>query len=93
MTPPHLTSVRGVGVYVHHKLQASQVFSNSPHIKDHVWTSIKLQGSDSLLVGCIYHSPSGNIDTSTASLCDLLTTLRNYTSILKIVNNEVGNKK
>ena len=71
--------IRGIAIYVHHKLQASQVFFNSPH---HVWTSIKLQGSDSLLVGCIYRSPSSNIDTSTTSLCDLLTNLHNYTHLL-----------
>ena len=74
--------IRGVGIYVHHKLQASQVFFNSPHFKDHVWVSVKLQGSDSLLVGCIYRSLSDNIDTSTASLCDLLTSLHNYTHLL-----------
>ena len=79
---PISSDIRGVGIYVHHKLQASQVLFNSPHFKDHVWASVKLQGSDSLLVGCIYHSPSGNIDTSTASLCDLLTSLHNYTHLL-----------
>ena len=72
----------GLVTYVHHKLQASQVFFNSPHFKDYVWASVKLQGSDTLLVGCIYHSPSGNIDNSTASLCDLLTSLHNYSHLL-----------
>ena len=79
---PTSSNIRGVGIYVHHKLQASQVFFNTPHIEDHVWASIRLQGSDLLLVGCIYRSPSGNIDTSTASLCDLLTSLHNYTHLL-----------
>ena len=79
---PTSSNIHGVGIYVHHKLQASQVFFNSPHIKDHVWASIRLQGSDLLLVGCIYRSPSGNIDASTASLCDLLNSLHNYTHLL-----------
>jgi len=38
---PISSDIRGVAVYVHHKLQASQVFFN---INDHVWGSIKLQG-------------------------------------------------
>ena len=41
-----------------------------------------MEGYDSLLVGCIYRSPSGNIDSSTASLCDLFTSLDNYTHLL-----------
>jgi len=38
-------------------LKVSQVYFNPPAFTDHVWVSIKLQGSDSLLVGCIYRSP------------------------------------
>ena len=45
------------------------MFFNSPHIEDYIWAIIRLQGSDILLVGCIYRNPSGNIDGSTASLC------------------------
>jgi len=33
---PILSDIRGVAICVHHKLQASQVFFNSPHINDHV---------------------------------------------------------
>ena len=79
---PTLTNIRGVGIFVHHKLQASQIYFNTPHFKDHVWANIKLQGSDSLLVGCIYRSPSSNIDTSTASLCSLFADITNYSHLL-----------
>ena len=79
---PTSSNIRGVGIFVHHKFQASQVTFNSSHFEDHVWVNVKLQGSDSLLVGCIYRSPSGNIDSSTASLCDLFTSLDNYTHLL-----------
>jgi len=53
-----------------------------PHFNVHVWASIKLKESDSLLVGCIYRSLSSNIDTSTASLCELLTGINNYSHLL-----------
>ena len=79
---PTSSNIRGVGIFVHHKFHASQVIFNSSHFGDHVWTNIKLQGSDSLLVGCVYHSPSDNIDSSTVSLCDLFTSLDNYTHLL-----------
>ena len=79
---PTSTNIRGVDTFVHHKFQASQVIFNSSHFEDRVWANIKLQGSDSLLVGCIYCSSSGNIDSSTVSLCDLFTGLDTYTHLL-----------
>ena len=79
---PTLTNIRGVGIFVHHKLQASQIYFNTPHFEDHVWANVKLQGSDSLLVGCIYRSPSSNIDTSTASLCSLFADITYYSHLL-----------
>ena len=60
---------------------------NSSQFEDHVWTNIKLQGSDSLLVGCVYHSPSDNIGSSTLSHCDLFTSLDNYTHLSGTTNN------
>jgi len=33
-------------------------FFSQSVFKDHAWVSVKLQGSDSLLIGFIYHSPS-----------------------------------
>ena len=76
------TNIRGVGIFVRHKFQVSQVYFDVPHFEDHVWANIKLQGSDSLLTGCIYRSPSSNVDFSTASLCELLTGIHNYSHLL-----------
>ena len=82
MTPLHLTFVYGVGIFVHYKFQVSQVIFISSDFEDHVWTNIKLQGSDSLLVGCVYRSSSDSIDSSIVSLYDLFTSLDNYTHLL-----------
>ena len=49
---------------------------------DQVWVSIRLQGSDTLLVGCIYRSPSQPLNTSVTSLCELFTSLGNCTHLL-----------
>ena len=46
--------------------------------KDHVWATVKLQGSDSLMIGGIYRSPSCYLSTSVESLCDLLSGLDNF---------------
>ena len=49
---------------------------------DQVWVSIKFQGSDSLLVGCVYYNPSHPLNSSITSLCELFTSLENYTHLL-----------
>ena len=79
---PFSTNIHGVGIFVQHKFQVSRVYFDAPHFEDHVWANIKLQGSDSLLIGCIYRSPSSNIDSSTASLCELPTSIHNYSHLL-----------
>ena len=48
-----MTDIHGVGVFVSKRIKASEVYFNPPAFKDQVWVSIKLQGSDSLLVGCM----------------------------------------
>ena len=57
-----------VGIFVSKKISAVQVHFDTLSFKDHVWVSINLQGHDKLLNGCIYHSPSTNMDASISSL-------------------------
>ena len=47
------SGIRGVGIFASKRLKASQVYFNPPALMDQVWVSIKLQGSDSLLVSCV----------------------------------------
>ena len=58
------SDIRGVGIFVNKRLKANQVSFNPTAFMDQVWISIRLQGSDTLLVGCIYHSPSQPLNTS-----------------------------
>ena len=62
---------RGIAMFVSDKLNASTVKFNCV-FHEQLWISIRLNGSDSLLMGCVYRSPSGNNVTSTALLADLL---------------------
>ena len=50
---------RGIIVYVKTELQAVEVECGNG-FKESVWIKINLRGSDKLLVGCIYKSPSSN---------------------------------
>lgn len=69
--PP--SSVRGVDIYASEKLSFSEVNTN---FDEHAWIKITLRGHDSLLVGCIYRSPSSDKLQSTINLCDLLSSIQ-----------------
>jgi len=57
------------------------IFNDALDYIEHVWVKIKMQGSDTLLVGCIYRSPSKSISDSISSLCDLLGQLDGYSHL------------
>ena len=48
----------GVCIYVSSLLKSSKVNFVESDFKEQVWSNIKIWGSDCLLLGCIYHSPS-----------------------------------
>lgn len=48
-------------------LQVSEVSFISSEFNYHVWVSVQLCGSNKLLEGCIYHSPSKPIRSSIVS--------------------------
>ena len=48
---------RGVGIFVRTEICADKVVMETD-FQESVWCSIKLQNSDSLLIGCIYKSPN-----------------------------------
>ena len=66
------SQMRGICIYTSHHLKAVEVHFPTAAFEEHLWISIDLCGSDRLLIGGIYCSPSSNIHVSTKSLCDLL---------------------
>ena len=69
------TKPRGICIYVRDSLPCSEVrFSDSP-FREHLWIQIRLMGSDTLLIGCIYRSPSSPIESTNhlSQLLDLVT--------------------
>ena len=60
---PNLGSsgTRGVCIYVANHLSASEVSLNASTV-EHTWVRLSLKGSDCLLIGCIYRSPSSRLE-------------------------------
>ena len=56
-------------------IQAAQVPSVKHSLIEHFWISIRLRGSDQLLVGCVYRSPSADPRQSLEELAVLLHTV------------------
>ena len=65
---PNTSKIRGISVYVTDSLQCSQ----HSDLIENLWIEIRLQQRKSLLVGCIYRSPSLPKFDSTEDLCQLI---------------------
>ena len=74
--------VRGVGIYVSEKLSCYQVYFDISNFEEQVWIKLFLRGSDSLLIGYMYRTPSSDKYTSTCALCNLLSSIHGYTHVL-----------
>ena len=66
----HNKTGRGCAIYVKNNVQANPVEFSSK-FQESVWISVKLEGGDELLVGCIYRSNSGT-DENNECLLKLL---------------------
>jgi len=81
-TVPSISIIRGVGIYVSEKLCPHEVQFNNSQFQEQLWIEIALKGSDSLLVGCIYRSPSSDLCQSTTALCDLFCRVQGHSHVL-----------
>ena len=67
---PGNSSLRGICIYVKTNLHVAEVTFSMLPIKDQLWIDMPLCGQGSLLLGCIYHSPSGVTDQDVADIGD-----------------------
>ena len=72
----------GVGIYVYSKISDCAIITFNSEFKEALWVQILLHNHDSLLVGCIYHSPSSNLANSVSLRCNLLNIIDGYTHLL-----------
>ena len=77
-TVSFISKVRGVGIYVSEKLLCHQIHFDNSNFEEQVWIKLFLKGSDSLLIGCMYRSPSSDKYTSTLALCNLLSSIATW---------------
>lgn len=56
------SGIRGICIYVKMSLHVSEVVFEKTVFKEQVWVQMSLTGSDVLLLGCIYRSPSSSAD-------------------------------
>jgi len=68
------SGLRGITIYVSQDLNVSEATLTDDKLIEHLFLRLKLRGNDSLLIGCIYRSPSSNLTLSTDSVCHLLQT-------------------
>ena len=54
---PGASGIRGVAIYTQYELSVRVAITTEQH-KDQIWVEISLIGKDTLLVGCIYRSPT-----------------------------------
>ena len=61
-TQPDLgrSGCRGICIYVKNSLLCREVVFSTVSTFEHLWINVRLRHSDSLLIGCVYLSPSGN---------------------------------
>ena len=65
------TGIRGTAIYVKSEIISLEAKLEESSHKDQVWVEIPLCGSDKLLCGCIYRSPSGNTEEIKKSTKDI----------------------
>ena len=58
-----LTTGRGCALYVKSEIPATLTKLNND-FQECIWCNIKLTGSDNLMIGCVYRSPSSNSDNN-----------------------------
>ena len=52
--------IRGIGIFLNCSLRAREIYFQGSAFREHLWVELPLEGSDSLLIGCLYRSPSSS---------------------------------
>ena len=63
---------RGICVYVKECVKCRPISFSSTKIAETVWLSLPLRGSDTLMLGCLYRSPSSGLQESTLEICKMI---------------------
>ena len=75
---------RGISLYISDILTATPIVLCNEFCES-VWVTMPLTGSDKLLIGCIYHSPTQQCDLNNARLCNMLLKASNMKDISHVL--------
>ena len=73
------SGIRGVAIYSKETLGAIDVDISTNGFHDHVWIEIPSENHDSVLIGCVYRSPSNDSDSNGC--------MRSTKEITQLINN------
>ena len=76
------SGIRGVAIYVADKFAVSEVNFSDCNLSDCICVSLRLRGHDSLLIGCLYRSPSSPLLPSSEHICQVLRKASTYSHLL-----------
>ena len=65
------SGIRDTAIYVKRGIVSYEVKIENTQHKDQVWVEIPLKDDEKLLCGCIYRSPSGNIEETASSIREI----------------------
>ena len=71
---PIVERKRGIAIYVASRLEVSE-FQVHCRETEHIWMEVTLDHNESLVVGCVYRSPSSDMMNSTNELCQTFRTV------------------
>jgi len=67
---------RGVAIYVHKSLAASELKTDVT-FREALWVEVKTEEEDSMIIGCIYRSPTRARDNNDVKLLDVIAEMTN----------------
>ena len=75
---------RGVSLYISNILTATPIVL-CDEFNESVWVTMPLTGSDKLLIGCIYRSPTQQCDLNNSRLCNMLLKASNRKDVSHVI--------
>lgn len=82
------SGLRGICIYVKMPLHVSEASFKESSFREQLWVQMKLYGSDSLLLGCIYRSPSGSAEEDVRELGELFRLAGNSTNSHVVITGD-----
>ena len=86
------SGIRGVAIYSKNTIQVNEVDFSVEGLLDHIWVEIPIEGDQNILCGCVYRTPSNDVDLiscaeSTNAIRQLITKAYEYNNNIIIAGD------